>query len=145
MKQMENKKSSYPAFACVMQDITQVYIGAQLSYKELMERDDVPFKLRVILAHYMLKEVSEDTTISDHLFFIQKNDLSYLAYRQMKAKFKLSVWCEADGKKHKKAGYESRLYTIDEVLLDEELRAKRDITVVEELSFKKFALMAVSL
>lgn len=141
---MSSKQSSYAAFEYVMHDVSHVYIGGKLSYKDLMNHDDVPFKLRVIIAHYMLKEVAEDTTISDHLFFIEKNSLSYLAYKQMKARFKLSVWCEPDGKKRKKAGYESRLYTMDEVLEDEELRRNRDITVVEELAFKKFALAAVS-
>lgn len=142
---MSGKQSSYEAFEYVMHDVSHVYIGAKLSYKDLMEHDDVPFKLRAIIAHYMLKEVAEDTTVSDHIFFIQKNDLSYLAYKQMKARFKLSVWCEADGKKRKKAGYESRLYTIDEILTDEELRKNRDITVVEEFTFKKFALASISL
>lgn len=142
---MENSSSSYAAFEYVMQDVSHVYIGAKLTYGELMERDDVPFKLRAVLAHYMLKEVAAETTISDHLFFIRKNDLSYLAYKQMKARFKLSVWCEPDGKKRKTAGYVSRLYTIDELLADEELQKNRDITVVEELCFKKFALVSVSL
>lgn len=137
--------SSYPAFEHVMQDVSHVYIGAKLSYGTLMERDDVPFKLRAILAHYMLKEVAPETTIFDHLFFIRKKDLSYLAYKQMKARFKLSVFEEADGKKRKQTGYVSRLYTIDEILADEALRAKRDTTIVEELTFKKFALLGVSL
>ncbi len=142
---MNNPKSNYPAFGCVMQDVSQVYIGGQLSYGELMERDDVPFKFRAILSHYMLKDVAGETRISDHLFFIQKNDLSYLAYKQMRAKFRLSVWQEPDGKKRKTAGYESRLYTMDEILTDEALRAKRDTTVVEELVLKKMSLLAVSL
>ena len=137
--------SSYPAFEHVMQDVSHVYIGAKLSYGSLMDRDDVPFKLRAILAHYMLKEVAPETTISDHLFFIEKNDLSYLAYKQMKARFKLNVFQEPDGKKRKQSGYVSRLCTIDEILTDEILRAKRDTTIVEELIFKKLALLGVSL
>lgn len=141
---MGGNQNSYEAFEYVMHDISHVYIGAQLSYRDLMNHDDVPFKLRVILSHYMLKEVAEETTISDHIFFIEKNSLSYLAYKQMKARFKLSVWCEPDGRKRKKAGYESRLYTIDEILEDEKLRRNKDITVVEEFTFKKFALAAVS-
>ncbi|NLL80285.1 MAG: hypothetical protein GX234_10985 [Clostridiales bacterium] len=140
---MQNSRTGYEAFEYVLNDISHVYIGARLTYGQLMERDDVPFKLRAILAHYMLKEVAEDTTVSDHLFFIQKNDLSYLAYKQMKAKFKLNIWQEAE--ERKKAGYTSRIYTIDEILADESLRRNRDITVVEEWSFKKFALVSVGL
>lgn len=135
----------YPAYEHVMQDLGHVYIGALLSYGALMERDDVPFKLRAILAHYMLKEVAPQTTISDHLFFIQKNDLSYLAYRQMKARFRLSVFEEPGESGRKTAGYVSRLCTIDDVLEDAALRARRDTTIVEELCFRKFALLGVSL
>ena len=142
-QQRNNSQSEYRAFAYVQQDVSHVYIGAAFTYGELMERDDIPFKFRAILAHYMLKEVAADTTLSDHVFFLQQDDLSCLAYRQMKARFKMSVWQEANGRK--KAGYVSRTYTIDEILEDKELRRNMDITVVEELSFKKFALASVGI
>ena len=43
-------------FRYVMQDMTNVYIGAKYTYDEIMNVDEVPFKLKVILSHYMFIE-----------------------------------------------------------------------------------------
>lgn len=132
-------------FKYVIQDLTNVYIGARFSYTELMERDDVPFKLRSIFSHYMLKEVAGETTLADHVFFITPQSQSYLVYKQMKARFRLNVWEPADGRKHKKDGYVSKTYTIDDIVNNEELKARMDEIMVEELHFTKLGLMAVSI
>ena len=42
-------------FKYVMHDMTNVYIGAKYTYDEIMDSDEVPFKFKVILSHYMLK------------------------------------------------------------------------------------------
>lgn len=132
-------------FKYVIQDLTNVYIGARFSYTELMERDDVPFKLRSIFSHYMLKEVAGDTTLADHVFFITPQSQSYLVYKQMKARFRMNVWELADGRKHKKDGYVSKIYTIDDIVNNEELKARMDEIMVEELHITKLGLMAVSI
>ena len=49
-------------FKYVMQDVSRVYIGAKYTYREMMDSDEIPFKLKAILSHYILKEVAEDTT-----------------------------------------------------------------------------------
>lgn len=131
-------------FKYVLQDLTNVYLGGQYSYQEMMEEDSVPFKLKTIFARYMMKEVAGETRLSDHIFYLEKDSLSCLAYRQLKARFRLSVWEEADGKKRKQAGYVSREYTIDEILADQKLRALRDSTIVEELHLKKVQILAFS-
>ena len=46
-------------FRYVMHDMTNLYIGAKHTYDELMDIDEVPFKLKTILSHYMLKEIDE--------------------------------------------------------------------------------------
>ena len=61
---MENQDFKY-----VCQDMTNLYIGARYTYGELMALDEIPFKLKTILSHYMLKEVAEDTKIEDHIFY----------------------------------------------------------------------------
>lgn len=139
------QNSQYEDFKYVIQDVTQVYIGARFTYGELQERDDIPFKLRAIIAHYILKETAADTTIAEHAFLVKDTDLSYLVWKQMKVRFKVYEWREPDGKKIKKAGYVSSYYTVDEMLKREEYGAMGKKTIVEEISFKKLALMSVSL
>ena len=45
-------------FKYVMQDVSKVYIGAKYTYQEMMDTDEIPFKLKAILSHYILKEVA---------------------------------------------------------------------------------------
>lgn len=129
----------------MLQDLTNIYIGARFSYAELMERDDVPFRLRSIISHYMLKEVAGDTTLENHIFFITPQNLSYLVYKQMKARFRMNVWERADGKKRKKDGYVSHTYTIDEIVQSQELKEQMNEIMVEELHLSKLGLLAVSI
>lgn len=131
-------------FKYVMQDMTNVYIGAKYSYEELMELDEVPFKLKTILSHYMLKEVACDTKIEDHIFYLNETDMSYMVYDQMKARFRLSVWQdEKDGVKT--PGYKSRVYRIKEIVGNEELMRKKDTIIVEEMHITKLGLLGVSI
>ena len=131
-------------FKYVMQDLTNVYIGAKLSYDELMNLDEVPFKLKAIFSHYMLREVAGDTTIENHIFYIEPSSMSYLVFHKMKAGFKMSIF-EKDGHGKGKAGYVSREYRIDEILNNKELLSKKDQIVVEEMHITKLSMMAVQI
>ena len=61
----------------------------------------------------------------------------------MKARFKMSVWQPADGRKHKKAGYVNREYSIEEIVASKELHDKKDTTIVEEMHISKLGLGAI--
>ena len=65
-------------------------------------------------------------------------------YKEMKARFRLNVWKdESDGVK--KPGYQSKTYRITEIIGNEELMRKKDITIVEEVHITKLGLMGVAL
>ena len=131
-------------FKYVMQDLTNVYIGAKYSYDELMDCDEVPFKLKTIISHYILKEVAGDTTIENHIFYVKATDLSYMILKQMKAKFKMSVF-EENGHGKGKSCYVSREYNISEILSDPLLLSKRDQILVEEMHITKIGIMSVDI
>ena len=134
---MENRDFKY-----VLQDVSKVYIGAKFTYQEMMEEEAVPFKLKAILSHYILKEVAGDTTPENHIFFIRDTDISCLVYRQLKAKFKLDFPVRTPrGTWQYKSGY----HTIDEILEKEDWRAKREEIIVEEMVVTKMHIMMMSL
>lgn len=76
--------------------------------------------------------------------FMKEDDFSYETFQELKASFKMSVWIEADGKRHKHGHYESREYKISEIVQSEELHRKMDTIIVEELHLTKLALMMFS-
>ncbi len=131
-------------FKYVMHDLTNIYVGAKYTYNDLMKLDEVPFKLKTIISHYMLKEVSGDTTIENHIFYLKPEDLSYLIYKQMKARFKLSIF-EENGHGKNKPGYISREYRIDEIINNKNIYSKKDQIIVEEIHLTKISLFSVSI
>ncbi len=136
---MENKDYKY-----VMHDLTNLYIGAKYSYDELMTLDEIPFKLKTLISRFILKEVAGDTRIEDHIFYMKETDMSYQIYKEMKVKFHLYVWKdEKDGAKRN--GYKRETYTMEEILNSEELKNKKDITIVEEMHITKLGLTRVNL
>lgn len=129
-------------FKYVMQDVTKLYIGAKYTYQEMMDTDEIAFKLKAILSHYILKEVAGDTTPENHVFYMQDTDLSYMAYNQMKVKFKMS-FPELSPKGTWK--YKSEYHTIEEIVHNEQWHAQKDQIVIEEMVVGKMQLMAMSL
>jgi len=129
-------------FKYVMQDMTNLYIGAKYSYGELMDLDEVPFKLKTVFSHYMLKEVARETKLENHIFYLEEDSLSYLAYRQLKVRFRMSLWHEAEGRRA--AGYRSREYRIEEILNSPEIMRQRNQIIVEEMHITKLALLGMS-
>lgn len=127
-------------FKYVMQDFSNVYIGARWTYREMTENEMMPFKWKAIVTHYLLKDVDADTTLENHIFFMTEQDFSYQTLKELKAKFKMSVW--VDGKKG--GHYESREYKIEEIVKSRELHERMDTIVVEELHLSKLSLMMFS-
>ena len=130
-------------FKYILQDISNIYVGARSTYGELAENEDLPHKLREVIVRIILSEVAEDTTPENHLFYLTRDSASYRVMKKMKTRFRMSVWEEADGKKRKKSGYVNREYALDEVVDSAELHQKKDTIVVEEMRVSKLGLAAV--
>ena len=130
----------------VMHDMTNIYIGAKYTYDEIMDNDDVPVKFKTILSRYILKEVAGNTTLENHIFYMKKEDMSYMIYKQMKAKFKLNVFKE-DGHGKGQPGYVQKEYKIQDIVEGKdsiELHEKMNQIFVEELHITSLGLLAVS-
>ena len=57
--------TQYEDFKYVMQDTGSIYVGAKYAYEELLEAEAVPFKLKAILTHYILKKQAAPTPAED--------------------------------------------------------------------------------
>jgi len=134
---MENKDFKY-----IIQDFNSIYIGARFTYQEMMEHEDIPFKWKAVILHYLVKEADPAMKMEDHIFSMTEHDFSYQTYMQLKARFKLSVWEEKNGLFGKKSGYVSKEYSIQEIVRSKELHENRDSIIVEELHLGKMALMS---
>lgn len=122
----------------VIQDMTNLYIGGKLSYDEIMDMDEIPFKLKVILSQYILKEIAGDTTLENHIFYMKPEDMAYMIYKKLKVKFRLYVFDE------EKQSYVSHDYKIEEIVANEYLHQNMNTIFVEEMHVYKINLLAIS-
>lgn len=71
-------------FKYVIQDTGHIFFGKELTYAEMMDRDDVPFKFQAITGSYFSKDTDLSNRIVDHLMKITKEEFSYRIYDQLK-------------------------------------------------------------
>lgn len=137
----------YQDFKYVMADISKVYIGTRLSYKEFCEHDFTPVKLSMIAQQYFYKDVTEDTTIEEHLFHMDKKSLSYMTMKALKVKLKMSIYVEETDKKGKTKGkwLVDQLLTLDQYLDEESYRLYPEHAIVNEIIINKLQIMMFSI
>jgi len=126
-----------------IQDITNLYLGGKLTYADIMDNEEIPFKFRAIVMHYMIDGIDPDTTLENHLFYIKKNSMAYMVYKKLKARFMLNVFYE-DGHGKGKPGYHIDEFEIDDILDNEDLLANKDTIFLTEVRISKLKMMAIT-
>lgn len=124
-------------FKAVVQDLTHIYVGAQMSVTELISYEDIPFKVKAVFNKYFGKEEQRDRPIGVLLGEIKKDDFEFQVVKQLKLKFKTGVYVESRGREL----YKSKTLSVEEFI---ELHNSEEKYFDEEIVFNKLALMAFS-
>ncbi|MCR5848371.1 MAG: hypothetical protein K6G75_09685 [Lachnospiraceae bacterium] len=124
-------------FKAVVQDMTHVYIGAQMSVSELISYEDVPFKVKAVFNKYFGKAEDKERKIGDLVGSVKKDNFTYQVIKQLKIKFKVGTYTVKNGSET----YRSKTLTFDEFL---DLHSSDEKYFDEELVFNKLALLAFS-
>lgn len=138
----------YEDYKYVMQDAGNIYLGAKYTYEELIENEDVTFKLRTILQKYMLGESDMDvkTTLESHFYFLEPKGFVFEVCKQLKMKVK---YMEVTEKKtllgRKKEIYETKTMKIEKFAEMTPAQKEKNGVIVQEISVSKLALMAFNL
>ena len=132
-------------FKYVMQDTGNIYIGARLTYAELMEQEMLPFKMKTIIQHYFLKETSLETTLESEFYYLEKGRFLYETFKQLRIKVKVNVLTEKKslfGKK--KMVYTEKILTLKELTEMNLARKKASGMIIREIIVSKLGLMTFS-
>lgn len=82
----------------VMQDFSNLYLGARYTYDELLETEELPFKVKSMINRFVKPELSgENLSLESHLYYMEEKDFVYQTFRQLKAKVKISILQEKNG------------------------------------------------
>lgn len=137
---MEAENRDYKYF---MQDTGSVYLGAKLSYAEILQDEMVNFKYKSIVEHYIFKDTDPETTLESHFYYMTREEFSYRTYEQLKARVKVSILEEKRtlfGKK--RTGYVTKVMSISDFADISLARKKAQGVVIQELILSKLGLMA---
>ena len=135
----------YDDFKYFMQDISTLYLGAYYNYEELMENEMVPFKLKSIIEHYIMKDTQADTTLESQFYYMTEDEFSYRTYMQLKTKVKVCMYVEKKslfGKE--KMVYENTVVPLAEFVQMNLAQKKKYGVKVQEIIISKLAMMAFS-
>lgn len=138
-------KQSYEDYKYVMLDTAFLYLGAKYSYREILENEDVPFKFRAIMEHYIIPEMDAETTLESHFYFMDKKEFSYKTYQQLKIKVKVSKLVTK--KPFLGIGKPKRIYQAEVIPLAKfvempKAEKERDGILIQEIVVNKLALMS---
>lgn len=133
----------YDDFKYFMQDVGTLYLGAYYNYEEIMGNEMVPFKLKSIIEHYIMKDTQADTTLESQFYYMTEQEFSYRTYMQLKAKVKVCMYVEKKalfGKK--KAVYQNKVIPLAEFVQMNLAQKKKYGVKVQEIILSKLSVMA---
>lgn len=133
----------YDDFKYFMQDVSTLYLGAYYNYEELMANEMVPFKLKSIIEHYIMKDTQADTTLESQFYYMTEDSFSYRTYMQLKAKVKVCMYVEKKsflGKE--KMVYKNTVIPLADFVQMNLAQKKKYSVKVQEVIISKLAMMA---
>lgn len=143
---METGEFSTQDFKYVIQDTNCVYFGKELTYAEMMDKDDVPFKFKAVISAHIARDTDLNRKMTDHILQISEAEFSYRIFEQLKLTVRVCYKIQKksfNGKVKEKwihkacslrqfcSGYRSQVDDGD--------------MVIEDFSISKLALMALSI
>ena len=133
-------------FKYVIQDTGSVYFGRELTYTEMMKRDDVPFKMKAIINVHIAKDTDLNKKISEHILAIDTDSFTYSIFEQLK--LSVRVCYQTEGKNifgRKKEKWVHKICTIQQFCTEYREAVKAQKVMIEDISVSKLALMIINI
>lgn len=128
----------------IMQDVSNVYLGARYTYDELIEAQDIPFKIKALINRYIKPELSgEDLSLESHFYYMEEKGFVYQTFLQLKTKVKCSVLQEKKGLFGKRTAYVTQTWKLQDFVKLSPAEKEQKGVMIQEISFSKLALMGI--
>ena len=141
------RKTFYEDYKYSMQDVSRIYVGCKYTFGELLEEEEIPFKLRLIMERYILPEADPEDTLETHLYYLAPESFLVKIYRQMKARVKVNLIQEKKSLPGFGPGgkmqYVTKTLTVEELVSLQPAQKERQGCVIQEFSVSKLALAAL--
>lgn len=133
-------------FKYVLQDTGCIYFGRELTYAEMMDKEDVPFKFKAVISTYIVKDTGLDSRMTDHILRITQEEFSYRIFEQLKLTIRICYKEQKKGIRGKvKDKWIHKAYPLRQfgsLYCD---KVKEGSVMIEDVSISKLALMTISI
>lgn len=128
----------------IMQDISNVYLGAKYTYEELIEDERIPFKIKSLVNRYIKPELAgEDLSLESHFYYMEGQGFAYQTFVQLKTRVKISILEEKKGFGRKgKREYATRTLALKDFVKMPPKEKEEKGVLIQEIAFSKLALAA---
>lgn len=136
----------YQDYKYIMQDVGNIYLGAKFTYTDLIENEDIPFKLKMIVEKHIKPSVDSDTTLESHMYYLDNKGFMYQVLCQLKIKIKFNYIVQKNtifGKK--KEQFKMKTLKIEEFAKMSPSEKEKQGVVIQEVSMSKMAMMTFNL
>lgn len=124
-------------FKYYMQDIERHYIGCRYSYEEILNNEMVPFKFKTIISRYLKTEVSFETTLESHFYYLTRDTEDYQIFRQLRARIRVMQYKDPATPQK---GFREKVYTIEQLSKLTPPEKEQLGMIIRELILSKLAL-----
>lgn len=133
-------------FKYVMMDVGNIYLGARFSFGELLSEEQVPFKLKAVINHYVLKEAALENTLESQFYYLEKGTFLYDVFSQLKTRVKINIRKERRTllTRREKQQYQEKIVSLRELAEMELPEKKASGVIVREIVISKLGLMSFS-
>ncbi len=142
----DNNEFNNNDFKYVIQDTNCVYFGRELTYAEMMDKDDIPFKFKAVISAHIARDTALDRKMTDHLLQISEKEFSYRIFEQLKLTVRV---CYKESKKgiggKIKEKWVHKAYPLKKFCSECPDQVRSGDMMIEDISVSKLALMVLSI
>lgn len=133
-------------FKYVIQDTNCVYFGRELTYTEMMDKDDVPFKFKAIISAHIARDTGLDTKMTTHILEMTDKEFTYRIFEQLRMTVRV---CYKEQKKgfggKMKDKWVHKSCPIKQFFKEYRAKVNAGEVLIEDISISKLALMAINI
>lgn len=128
----------------MIQDISNVYLGAKYTYEELIEDERIPFKIKSLVNRYIKPELAgEDLSLESHFYYMEGQGFAYQIFLQLKTRVKISILEEKKGfGGRERREYATRTLALKDFVKMPPAEKEEKGVLIQEIAFSKLALAA---
>lgn len=138
--------TQYQDYKYMMQDVGNLYLGAKYTYRDLIEVEEIPFKIKMLVEKYIKPTVDAETTLESHFYHMDDKSFLYQIFCQIKVKVKFNyITTKTNIFGKKKECYKVKILKIEEFTKIPPAEKEKQGIVIQEISMSKMALMTFSI